>query len=68
MYGSLTLTDTAAIFGLSSVIIVYNTLSAFIASVGLVDFHHMVSVLFQFFVYMSSDNWKAVSLIPWLSS
>lgn len=57
MCGSFTFTNTAATFSLSSVIIVYDMLSAFIAFVGVVNFHHMLSVFFVlFFVYMSSDN------------
>lgn len=55
--GSLTFTNKAATFSLSSVIIVHDMLSAFIAFVGVVNFHHMLSVFFVlFFVYMSSDN------------
>lgn len=57
MCGSLTFTDMADTFGLSSVIIVCDMLSAFIAFVWVVNFHHMVSVFFVlFFVCMSSDN------------
>ena len=47
----------AATFSLISAIIVYDMLSAFIAFVGVVNFHHMLPVFFVlFFVYMSSDN------------
>lgn len=50
-------TKMAAAFSLRPVIIAYDTLSAFIAFVGVVNFHHMVSVSFVlFFVSTSSDN------------
>jgi len=65
VYGSLTFTNMAATFSLSSGIIVYGMLSAFIAFVGVVSFHHMLSVFFVlFFVYMSSDNLEGCVFHP----
>lgn len=65
MYGSLTFNNMAATFSLSSVIIVYDMLSAFIAFVGVVNFHHMASVFFVFFfVYISSDNLESCVFHP----
>lgn len=64
MYGSLTFTDMTDTFGVTFVM-VCDMLSAFRAFVGVVNFHHMVSVFFVlFFVYMSSDNLQSCVFNP----